>query len=158
MKYVQKGNYFITIFWPFFFAENLTIFPNIDTHWGSILTLKWRRQTGKGKLENKGGIFSHTVYLYLTWGPVTWGWPSAAPFYAYTTWLGQRVGLRSGHPVQYLYTMSHEMNSAQPQVILICCAVILWNSSLCLRLSPMERPKGEDGGGGVWIRQVSPWE
>jgi len=23
----------------------------------------------------RSGIFSHFVYVYLTWGPVTWGWP-----------------------------------------------------------------------------------
>ncbi len=29
-------------------------------------------------------VFSHHVYVYLTWGPVTWCWPKAAPLYSYT--------------------------------------------------------------------------
>ncbi len=42
----------------------------------------------------------------------------------------------SGHPVQYLNNMSHGQNLtvAQPKVTWVCCAVILWNSSLRLSI------------------------
>ncbi len=30
----------------------------------------------------QGGIFSHSVCVYLTWGPVTWRWPKDATLYA----------------------------------------------------------------------------
>jgi hypothetical protein len=33
---------------------------------------------------SSGGILSHLVYVYLTCGPVTWGWPQIAPIYKVT--------------------------------------------------------------------------
>ncbi len=33
-------------------------------------------------IEPSGGFFSHFVLVYVTWGPVTWGWPYSASLYA----------------------------------------------------------------------------
>jgi hypothetical protein len=44
------------------------------------------------------GILSHSVYVNLTWGPVTWGWPEAGPLYA-CTW-GWTEVLSMDHIVQ----------------------------------------------------------
>ncbi len=47
---------------------------------------------------------------------------------------GPREELRSGHPVQCLKNMSHGQDRTGPQLDFrwtwVCCAVILWNSSL----------------------------
>ncbi len=87
------------------------------------------------------GSFSQSVYVYFTWGPVTWGChqPPLCICTMYKVRLyvqctnNRDIEKTSGQAAQFhIWTIwSMDRTSAHLRWTWVCSAVILWNSSLC---------------------------